>query len=187
MMVDFTRRSFLKGLGLGTVAVLTLPKKMDVIAATLADLKDPPVSAGYARITIPQGFSINMFTFVNAEIDEQVTFQIRMMPEKTLLLAMMSGYGMLDYDCRYPVHMPGTALEVWATRRDGKPMLTPCTCWLRGTWHDGNGGYFVKAISAPLNHIRLDRVRAIQMGLIDPSEPEVEDPTEDTSKLVYDE
>jgi len=49
--VDMDRRSFLKTLGLGAVA-LTIPKPLDIIAAKMADLERPPLHVGYAE-TMP--------------------------------------------------------------------------------------------------------------------------------------
>jgi len=49
--VDMDRRSFLKTLGLGAVA-LTIPKPLDIIAAKMADLERPPLHVGYAK-TMP--------------------------------------------------------------------------------------------------------------------------------------
>src|SRR6185295_3550980 len=49
------RRSFLKTLGLGGIA-LTLPKPLDLMAAKLANVDGPPVHAGLCRFRDVQGF-----------------------------------------------------------------------------------------------------------------------------------
>lgn len=46
--MDMDRRSFLKSIGLGAVA-LTVPKPLSVVAAKMADLERPPLHVGYAE------------------------------------------------------------------------------------------------------------------------------------------
>lgn len=186
-MIDFTRRSFLKGLGLGTVAALTLPKDMGVIAATLKDLEDLPIMAAYARFTPPPGFLIYSMHFTNCG-NNWVTFQVRIVQPETLLLQTdVSKATTFDYPLMSPFLPQQLPVEIWAAREDGKPLVNEMAITLLGALVDEKGQYTLhrRALGSMLKHVRLDRDKAIKMGLVSIHEPE--EVTEDTGKLIYEE
>jgi len=194
-MVDFSRRNFLKGLGLGTVAALTLPKRIDVVAATLADLESPPLSAGYACLKMENNVSIYTMNMSNP-FNENLSIRIFMNYQKDMSMEvarMITPSGSIGYiSCGGPVYILPESLnvprshkfEVWVLRDEGRlPITKEVTFTLSGTFFQGPGsGSNIVSLPLPIRNVRIDRARAIQLGLSDPSEPIVEE-TEVTQSL----
>jgi hypothetical protein len=197
-MVDFSRRNFLKGLGLGTVAALTLPKRIDVVAATLADLEQPPTSLGYACLKMETPFSI-FFMDMHNPFNEDLSFRFFINSQAkrndSVELARLSipryctgsvvssapGIFILPESLNLPQNHK---FELWVMRDGGRlPITKEVFFSVRGTFGPASGSSSgIMNLQLPIKNVRIDRTRAIELGISDPSEPIV-DETEVTQSL----
>lgn len=181
-MSDLSRRSFLQSVCLGGIA-LSLPRPMDIVAATVKDLKDPPIMAAYGKVVCPGSFRVYGISAMS-QVRSPMTLGIFALTPKACTeklyhgpLAIIRGAAFSHVMMQSLVVQEGSFLEFWAVPFD---RVTPL-----GRVYVAVEGYSAGKVffmHVTLDHARLERTRAIKLGLIDPSEPEVE--SEVTGELI---
>jgi hypothetical protein len=187
------RRDFLKTLGLGGIA-LTLPKPLDL----MANIAGPPIHAGLCRFRDVQGFPFEgigvvmdhwqvsgLFTQEQfAELKGKWTIHAGVRVTKDLYVPLFrqplrnSLFGMrsrVDSSSKGMTIMSAESVDVWIVPegiiRFPLPALTVCMYGPPA----GFQGYLVDAKirpfrSLPLRTVRLERSRAIELGLASPAD-----------------
>ncbi|SRR5579871_211271 len=190
------RRDFLKSIGLGGMA-LTLPKPLSVVAATMRDLTDPPIHMGLARFRGLGGLLIHDFSL--SYIDPNVSrerhsdlvenWSIHLVAHDggggfvPILQGSVLGYivgkpnigALIDRGALPARLLAQTFLDIWIVPHSRPTRSLPeLTATLHGT---GTGpaiqtGWGPLAdITAQIRTVRLERTRAIELGLVSPSDP----------------
>lgn len=191
------RRDFLKTLGLGGIA-LTVPKPLDLMASKLAKIDGPPVHAGLCRFRDVQGFPFEgigvvmdhwqvpgLFTQEQfAELKGKWTIHAGVRVTKDLYIPLSrqplknSLFGMrarVESPSKGFTILSAESVDVWIVPegiiRFPLPALTVC---MYGSSDPGPYWGCPKGIpfrSLPLRTVRLERSRAIELGLASPAEP----------------
>lgn len=191
------RRSFLKTLGLGGIA-LTVPKPLDLMAAKLANIDAPPIHAGLCRFRDVQGFPFEGIGVVIDRWQDPALFTPEQLSELvhkwTIHAAVRVTKGLYIQLSRQPLRnsifgtrwrmdspskgftiMSAESVDVWIVPegiiRFPLPALTVCMYGPADPgpfWHCPKGRPFA---SLPLRTVRLERARAIELGLVSPAEP----------------
>lgn len=173
------RRDFLKSLGLAGVA-LTLPKPIEVIAAKMSDIKGPPVQVGFTSLKMEEPFMVSHMSWaaypmavreavVSVHLDNPTHGRIG----KVLQLSLPSPYEGVT-ECTTPIYLPtDTSIELWTACRNANE--TPPRVCLQvhgyvGRVEDGMMRGFGNIFTLATKHVRLERARAIELGLVDPAE-----------------
>ena len=208
------RRDFLKAIGLGGIA-LTIPKPLKIVAATIADLADPPLHAGVTEIGPLPGFSIRgislsvhrltamqewasfaknwRFTMamragkllnqvVTSRVETILTVPLAFNRSANLSTGLSSELPYVRWPSPYFLGEEET-VEGWLVatpwssydEEEGpRPPLRPLPdvrLFLHGTLLKDDR-FFQMPLWSKFEHVRLDRARAIELGLADPAEPE---------------
>lgn len=216
--MDIDRRSFLKTLGLGAVA-LTVPKSLSVIAAKMADLERPPLHVGYAElspaahcgdkgyylfydlgINVERGITASRFADYNENWALSLFMRKRgergrgvqylrtrtsYVPDPSHLLTQTDEDGktfkvpdFLQSSKAY-VLKPDDVLEFWFVPHSAMAETEPpnyplpnLTVMLRGVMYYGSeqpGRSTIHWHHSKVSKVLLDRVKAIELGLISPA------------------
>lgn len=190
------RRDFLKLAGLGGLA-LTLPKPLEVVAARMSDLKGPPLHVGYGevgglgrltaeavgiafpwkahretvsdlgnwRLHVLLRKDARMFSPLFQERADKLLIGPQLSKE-VHLSALLNGGVSVNF-------APTDVLEFWAVP-EGPPQRTfaPFTTVLATRNLDLPMGRRARAdVWTPIRSVRLDRARALELGLVGPEEP----------------
>lgn len=186
------RREFLKTLGLGGMA-LTLPKPLTLMAA---NIDGPPVHAGLCRFREVQGFPFEGIGVVIdhwqvsrlltpeqlAELLGKWTIHAGIRVTKDLYIPLSkqplknSLFGMrcrVDSPSKGMTIMSAESVDVWIVPegviRFPLPALTVCMYGPAGGFVVGSKGRPFRSL--PLRTVRLERARAIELGLVSPADP----------------
>lgn len=191
------RREFLKTLGLGGIA-LSVPKPLELMAARLAKVDAPPIHAGLCRFRDVQGFPFEGIGVVLdgwqkaglltqeqfSELTQKWTIHGGVRVSKDIYLPLFrqplgnSIFGMRslgDFASRNFRIMSAESVDVWIVPegiiRFPLPGLTVCMYgpgYPPPPWPECKGRPFA---SQPLKTVRLERARAIELGLVSAAEP----------------
>lgn len=184
-MSDFSRRSFLKSVCLGGIA-LSLPKQMDIVAATMKDIEDPPIMAAYAKVACPESFMVYSVSMMGAGSGPMTlsifTSYPKAQAQKLLEIRTPGIHGMSTMLQSFYLKA-GPFIEIWCAAWNGAPIFDKIHVSIAGYSANGRSGNYFSTMSVTLDHVRLERTRAIKLGLISLSEPEAEE-TEVTGELI---
>lgn len=180
--MDLNRRTFLKSMGLGGI-ILTMPKPLEIIAAQMSDIEDPPIQAGFASVKMREPFSLHRLTWMansRKPLDAMLGIHLdhpelgrvenvlhsKILPNPTIYDCM--------YECMSVINIPeGTTVEFWVVcpeRTKTPPKVNLQLLGTVGRVEDGQmrGRMYIHTLLT--DHVRLDRTKAIKLGLIDPRE-----------------
>lgn len=184
------RRDFMRSIGLGGLA-LTLPKPLEILAAKASDLAAPPLHVGYVQI--PGGIAlVEIGVSVNREenpgLDLAALFQnswqihvvsrpLRAGSYLTLFEGCFAGTCFIDgslvtQDRHVAYNVPEDhCAEMWIVP-EGKPqrMLPKLHATFKALSINRLYANPHKG-SVPIKTVRLERTRALEMGLVTPADP----------------
>lgn len=188
------RREFLKTLGLGSIA-LTLPKPLNIMAARMSDLTAPPVHAGLARFRDLAGVMVydfgiscidRYFANPNRYMDFVSTWEVHLVahensenyipilkePVKRLVIGNRFEKNWLFMNQLPQRMLVPTMLDVWIVPY-GKPKyaLPPVTAVKKVENQSWYKTIRPRDLSTQVRTVRLERARAIDLGLVSPSDP----------------
>lgn len=188
------RRDFLKTLGLGGIA-LSVPKPLDLMAAKLTNVDGPPVHAGLCRFRDVQGFPFEgigvvidhwqvsrLFTpeqlgelmgkwmiHAGIRVSKDLYLPLSRQPLKNSLFGTRTR---IENPSKFTI-MSAESVDVWIVPegviRFPLPALTVCMYGPPGGFLPEFKGRPFRSL--PLRTVRLERGRAIELGLVSPSEP----------------
>lgn len=188
MTQNMDRRDFLRLAGFGGGA-LTMPKPLEVLAAKVADLTDPPLHVGFAHFNVPLGTTIYEFGVEVDFFSHKKTFaeydgdlhhwraHMGFLNRKEYLPALDGAVefyahkvGAID-SLMHPLIVPEpTEIEIWIVPT-GHPKLPMPRMWVKlGASLKGEPDC-IQEFSQVVKSVRLERSRAIEMGLALSSDP----------------
>lgn len=186
------RRSFLKVMGLGGTALLA-PKPFEVIAARMADISGPPLHAGLCRFRELGSFTLldmgivfdgwqQPSTIIQAKMADflknwTVHMAVRRQGGHYLKISQkpisrsLFGFNHKEMDQGCLQLSNADTVEVWVVS-DGQPRypLPPLTACIYGPL-PASGCEVRQFASLPVRAVRLERSRAIELGLASTSDP----------------
>jgi hypothetical protein len=186
------RRGFLKLIGLGGTALLA-PKPLGIVAARMADLTDPPLHVGLARFRGLADFPLygmslaseaSDWSGVPAYFDFIQNWHVRVVVRRdgARSYAEILHGPAADFLPPFGVDVtpgflyglqPSDVVEVWFSP-SGKPRfpLTPMKAILLGPPEHLMSRAGPRArVAAPIRAVRLERSRAIELGLASTADP----------------
>lgn len=185
------RRSFLKMMGLGGTALLA-PKPFEVIAARMADISGPPLHVGLCRFRdlgefylkdvgiVFDGWQRLDLTKMEPMADLLKNWSVHLAARRRGYYLKLSqrpmrkcifGWGREEATGNDVSLAPMDTVEVWIVP-DGTPRfpLPPLTACVYGPVPTGMETPR-KVATMPVRAVRLERARAIELGLALPSDP----------------
>ena len=166
--MDLSRRSFLQSIGLGSVAALTLPKPLKIIAATLRDIEGPPLMAAFGIAMFPENVEVMTFKWTSHSLNSEGELMWRVYNRTRPIsevdghpgpLAAVVGLGSFCL----PAYEP---LEIWLVADQGRRIPPPSSFEIHAS-----GLHHWITQEVVMKDVRLDRARAIELGLSKPDEP----------------